>query len=91
MATRQAKAERRAAADERLAMATAALAERFAVAIPDPLGRTRDPELNQIGERERMADLLGAVLTAAATPPPTPTPAAVTPPRSDQSEERKRR
>jgi hypothetical protein len=66
MATRGAIAGLDAAAQQRLDAAVTALAERFSVAMLPPAPYARDPALQAVYERERLACLLEMVVSASA-------------------------
>lgn len=62
MATIAAKAERRAKVNQRLVSLSDQVADTFGVEVPQTPRTTRDPELDQIIELERIADLLDGIL-----------------------------
>lgn len=62
MATIAAKAERRAKVNARLVSLTSDLAQAFGIDIPPSPRSTRDQELDQILELERIADIFGQFL-----------------------------
>lgn len=62
MATIAAKAERRARVNQRLATLSGQIAETFGVEIPPASRTTRDPELDQIIELERIANIFDRIL-----------------------------
>lgn len=66
MASLGAKAARRATVQQRLATSMAALAELFGIDEPAAARPTHDPDLTQIIDLERQADVLDAVLAATA-------------------------
>lgn len=64
MATAEAKARRRAIAQERITDVTARLAETFGIEIPEEGAPIRDTDLAGTVALERQADLLEAILAA---------------------------
>lgn len=64
MATVTAKARRRALVQQRLDQSTRQIATRLGIALPDAARPARDPELSQILDLERQAEVLDRVLAA---------------------------